>query len=200
MSRIGGWTAPRSRRWRAAAAARARVRSRRTTRTPRRWASQRRGRRCAGSGRGRARCGSRRRRRRISTRPTRRSCMPRCDSTAMSRTWEERFGETRYLPLAAEALKAALGAAGLGAEDVGALVLAGLHERACAAAAKKSGVAAERVIDRLTGSVGNPGAAQPLLLLASALETAGPGTVIVMLSLADGADAVVLRTTDAIAG
>ena len=117
-----------------------------------------------------------------------------------SRTWEERFGETRYLPLAAEALKAALGAAGLGAEDVGALVLAGLHERACAAAAKKSGVAAERVVDRLTGSVGNPGAAQPLLLLASALETAGPGTVIVLLSLADGADAVVLRTTDAIAG
>src|SRR5947209_4003797 len=32
-----------------------------------------------------------------------------------SRTWEERFGETRYVPLATEALKAALGDADLGA-------------------------------------------------------------------------------------
>ena len=117
-----------------------------------------------------------------------------------SRTWEERFGETRYVPLASEALKAALGEAALGADDVDRLVVAGLHERACAAAAKKSGVAADRVADRLASTVGNPGAAQPLMLLAAALERAQPGNVVVLLTLADGAEALVLRATNAIAG
>jgi 3-hydroxy-3-methylglutaryl CoA synthase len=116
-----------------------------------------------------------------------------------SRLWEERFGETKYVPLGLEALKTALGQAGVEADAVDALVVAGLHERACASVANKSGVAADRIIDRLGATVGNPGAAQPLLLLASALEQAGPGQTIVLLVLADGADAVVFRTTDALA-
>jgi hydroxymethylglutaryl-CoA synthase len=118
---------------------------------------------------------------------------------ASAKTWEERFGETKYVPLAMEALKSALGAAGLEATDVDRLVVAGLHERACAAVAKKSGVAPERVVDRLNAAVGNPGVAQPFLLLASALEAAAPGERIALLVLADGADAFVFRTTDAIA-
>src|SRR3954467_11788012 len=116
-----------------------------------------------------------------------------------SRTWEERFGETRYVPLAQEVLKSVLGAAGIDAGDVTSLVVTGLHERACAAVAKKSGVAADRLVNRLTDTVGNPGAAQPLLLLAGALESAAPRAVIVLLSLADGVDALALRVTDAIA-
>jgi uncharacterized OB-fold protein len=54
------------------------------------------------------------------------------------------------------------------------------------------------VVDDLAATVGNPGAAQPALLLTSALDDAGPGQVIVLVTLADGADAVVLRTTEAI--
>jgi 3-hydroxy-3-methylglutaryl CoA synthase len=118
---------------------------------------------------------------------------------AGSKLWEERFGETKYVPLAAEALKSALDMAGIGAESVDALVVAGLHERACAAAAKASGVAPDNIVDRLSATVGNPGAAQPLLLLARALERAKPGQTIVLLVLSDGADALVLRATDAIA-
>ena len=116
-----------------------------------------------------------------------------------SRVWEERFGETKYVPLGLEALKAALGQAGVEADTVDALVVAGLHKRACSAVAKKSGVAPERVVDDLSAQLGNPGAAQPLLLLASALEKAQPGQTIVLLVLSDGADAVVFRTTDALA-
>jgi 3-hydroxy-3-methylglutaryl CoA synthase len=115
-----------------------------------------------------------------------------------SRQWEERFGETKYVPLGVETLKSALGAAGLEASDVDALVVAGLHERASASVAKASGVAADNVADRLAATVGNPGAAQPLLLLARAIETAQPGQTIVLLVLSDGADAFVFRTTDAI--
>ena len=116
-----------------------------------------------------------------------------------SRLWEERFGETRYTELGAEALKLALGTAGIAAGAVDHLVVAGLHDRAAGAVQRASGVPAERITDRLASSVGNPGAAQPVLLLAVALESARPGQTIVLLSLADGADAVVLRTTPALA-
>lgn len=117
---------------------------------------------------------------------------------ATSKVWEERFGETRYLPVAAEILKTALSQTGLDVSEVSALIVAGLHERACTAAAKQSGVASERIVDRLVSVIGNVGAAQPLLLLASALEVAHPGDIVVLLGLADGADALVLRVTDAI--
>jgi hypothetical protein len=57
------------------------------------------------------------------------------------------------------------------------------------------------VADRLNDVVGNAGAAQPGLLLASALEEAAatraePGRAIVLVTLSDGADAVVFRTTE----
>jgi 3-hydroxy-3-methylglutaryl CoA synthase/uncharacterized OB-fold protein len=117
-----------------------------------------------------------------------------------SKQWEEKFGETRYVPLAQQAFAAAIAAAGIEADRVDRLVVAGTHGRANKAAAKKLGVPADRVVDDLAATVGNPGAAQPALLLASALDEAGPGQVIVLLTLADGADAVVLRATEAVAG
>ena len=63
---------------------------------------------------------------------------------------------------------------------------------------RRLGVAQEAVVDDLAATVGNTGTAHFGLLLASALETAEPGQVIVVLQLADGADAMVLRTTDAL--
>jgi uncharacterized OB-fold protein len=47
--------------------------------------------------------------------------------------------------------------------------------------------------------VGNTGSAQPALLLTAALEAAEPDQVVALVVLADGADAIVLRTTDAVA-
>jgi 3-hydroxy-3-methylglutaryl CoA synthase len=116
-----------------------------------------------------------------------------------SRQWEERFGETKYAPVAAEALQSALKAADLATDGVDALIVAGLHERACTAVAKQSGVEPDKILDRLAASIGNPGAAQPLLLLTRALEQAGPAQLIVLLVVSDGADAFVFRTTDAVA-
>jgi uncharacterized OB-fold protein len=55
-------------------------------------------------------------------------------------------------------------------------------------------------VDHLSASVGNSGAAHPGLLLASALDGAEPGQTIAVIILADGCDAVIFRTTDAIAG
>ena len=66
--------------------------------------------------------------------------------------WEERFGETRYGPLAAQAWKEALGAAGIGADDVDVAVVTGAHGRAVKRVAGQLGVA--RVADDLAAAVG----------------------------------------------
>ncbi|MDQ6698180.1 MAG: OB-fold domain-containing protein, partial [Actinomycetota bacterium] len=115
-----------------------------------------------------------------------------------SRQWEEKFGEQRYLPLGRAAFTDALAAAGIAAARVDRLIVSGTHGRANRAVVRALGVDASAVVDDLAGSVGNPGTAQPGLLLASALERSRPGEVLVLLSLADGADAFVLRATEAV--
>src|SRR4051812_42173976 len=115
-----------------------------------------------------------------------------------SKLWEERFGETRYPPLGLDAWERALKDAGLAADQVDHLVVTSPNTRAANAAAKKLGVAADRLAGNLDGTVGNTGAAHPFLLLAAVLEKAEPGQVIALVVLADGADVVLLRTTDAI--
>jgi 3-hydroxy-3-methylglutaryl CoA synthase/uncharacterized OB-fold protein len=118
----------------------------------------------------------------------------RAPSQVRSKVWEERFGETRYVPLGVAAWERALETAGLTADQVDLAAIAGTHGRASAALAKKL-----RLGDRLVGdhaaTVGNLGAAQPAFLLTVALEQATPGQVVALISLADGADVVLLRAT-----
>ncbi len=112
--------------------------------------------------------------------------------------WEERFGETRYLPLGERAFQAALKQAELGPDQVDHLIVTGLHARAATALSNRLGVAGENVVDTRAADVGNTGAAHPGLLLTGVLEQATPGKVIALVVLADGADVVLLRTTEAI--
>jgi 3-hydroxy-3-methylglutaryl CoA synthase/uncharacterized OB-fold protein len=112
------------------------------------------------------------------------------------RQWEERFGETRYLPLAEQAWNAALKAAALEPADVAVAIVTGGHERAVRALAPRLGAAT--VADDLSASLGNTGAAHAGLVLVSVLEGATPGQVVAIVNLADGVDVVLLRTTDAI--
>lgn len=116
-----------------------------------------------------------------------------------SKQWEEKFGEGKYVALGQAALRDALKDAGIEADRVDALIVAGTHGRANKAVAKKSGIDGAKVVDDLSTTLGNPGAAQAGLVLAATLDTAAPGQVIVVLSLADGADALVFKTTEAIA-
>ena len=111
--------------------------------------------------------------------------------------WEERFGETRYGPLVDQAWAEALGAAGIGADDVDAAVVTGTHGRAVKRGAAQLGV--QRVADDLAESVGNTGTAHPGLVLANELEQAEPGQVIAVVMLADGAEVLILHTTEALA-
>lgn len=115
-----------------------------------------------------------------------------------SKVWEERFGETRYLDLGIQAWGAALDRAGLEAEQIGRAVVTGMHARAVRSLARKLGVADGAARDDLTPSVGQTGAAHAGLALADALERSGPGETVAVVSLADGADMLLFRTTPAI--
>jgi 3-oxoacyl-[acyl-carrier-protein] synthase III len=119
---------------------------------------------------------------------------------ATPQRWEERFGETRYTSLGTDAVTAALAEAGVTADQVDHLIVAGGGDRAAAAVASRSGVLPDRHVDRLGSIVGNTGAAHPGLLLAQTLEAAVPFQVIALVVLADGADVIMLRTTPALAG
>jgi hydroxymethylglutaryl-CoA synthase len=119
---------------------------------------------------------------------------------ADSHVWEERFGEEIYIPLARDAFAAALKDAGLTEGDVDHAIVTGLHARAVRAVASGLGVRDGVLAPDLTGSLGNLGAAHVGLALCDILERAKPGEVMALLLLADGADALILRTTDALPG
>lgn len=117
-----------------------------------------------------------------------------------SQGWEERFGEYVYVPLARQALANGLKATETTAEHLDCLIVAGVSPRAARSVIASSGVRKEAIADDLSGTVGNPGAAQLGLMLANALDSAGPNQLIAVLLLADGADLLLFRTTEAIAG
>jgi 3-hydroxy-3-methylglutaryl CoA synthase/uncharacterized OB-fold protein len=117
---------------------------------------------------------------------------------SFSKQWEERFGEHAYLPLVEEAVTDVLKGAGISAADLDHVVVAGLHQRAVKAAAKAIGAKPEAYADDLSSEIGNPGVAQAGVMLADVLDRAEPEQTVLVVSLADGCDAWLLRTTAAI--
>src|SRR3954467_1104186 len=111
-----------------------------------------------------------------------------------SRLWEDRFGQASYLPPAQHAIEQVLKSAGVARDDVTSVVVAGLHERARGAVSKSLGATASPVSE----AIGNPGTAQPGLLLVEALDNAKAGDLILVVTLAEGADALLLRATPAL--
>ena len=116
-----------------------------------------------------------------------------------SRQWEERFGEMRYVPLGTEAFKLGLDRAGVAPADVARVIVTGSHARAVKQVGTKVSAGTGGLADDLALTVGNAGAAHPLLLLAHALDAAEPGQVLALVVLSDGADVFFFRTTGAIA-
>ena len=117
-----------------------------------------------------------------------------------SKLWEERFGETRYAALAPTAFSAALAEANVEPTAVDHMVVTGTHDRANTSVARSLGAPSAALVDSLATSVGNTGAASPLLLLASALERAQPDQIVALVVLADGVEVFVFRTTAALTG
>ena len=110
--------------------------------------------------------------------------------------FEAKFG---YNPLMTAAISGLLKQANLAPAAVTVAALAAPNPRAAATVAKAVGIDPKKQLhDTFWTTLGDTGAAQPLLLLTAALERAQPGDVILLAGYGDGADACLFRVTDLI--
>jgi 3-hydroxy-3-methylglutaryl CoA synthase len=101
--------------------------------------------------------------------------------------------EYGYARSVAAAVREALARAGLSIDESTRLVAYAPDPRTLASTARKLGFATDQARDPLFNTTGNLGAAHALVGLASALDRASAGEVLVLVGQGDGADALVLR-------
>lgn len=115
--------------------------------------------------------------------------------------WEERWvrdeGIAKLVP---KAIRQVLEQSGVAAEKIDRFIFPCTFAKADAQLAKKCGIRSEAVASNLSESVGDTGVAHGLLLLAQALETAQPEQLILLAQFGGGAQALLLRVTEAIRG
>ncbi|MFH1625666.1 MAG: 3-oxoacyl-[acyl-carrier-protein] synthase III C-terminal domain-containing protein [Pseudomonadota bacterium] len=126
----------------------------------------------------------------------------RTDQDTFVRSWEDRWvlinGYTRNMKAAISGI---MKRQGLTPKDLTKVVLYSPDARSHLNLAKSLGFDPKTQLqDPLIGTLGNVGAAQPLVLLVSALEEAKAGDRILVASYGDGSDVFILRVTDAIEG
>lgn len=113
--------------------------------------------------------------------------------------WEERWirdeGVAKIVP---EAVKAALGNAGLGGATIDHFIFPTTLRGVESQVAKACGINPEAIVNNLAAQVGDTGVPHGLLMLAGVLETAKPGALICLAQFGQGAEALVFRVTDAI--
>lgn len=115
------------------------------------------------------------------------------------RSWETRWviGEG-YMANMQKVISGILGKAGLKPSEIQRAVIPAPDARTHRDILRKTGFAPEQATENLLSTVGDCGTAQPLLMLAAALEEARPGERILLAAYGDGADAFLLQVTDEI--
>lgn len=110
------------------------------------------------------------------------------------RSWEDRFTTEEGLErIVSEALAGFLEKYHFDIQDFGKVALYGPDARRHSRLARQLGLQSEQVQDSLFGRMGNTGAAFPLMLLGSALDTAKPGEMLLAISYGDGSDVLAFR-------
>jgi hydroxymethylglutaryl-CoA synthase len=110
-----------------------------------------------------------------------------------SSVWEERFAQDIYMDAVSRAVRAALREGGIQMPDH--VVVSSLHGRVAKTVAAGFG---ERAADAFEPKTGHLGTAHWGVRLADILDRAVAGETILLISAVDGADAILLRVTDAI--
>ncbi len=109
--------------------------------------------------------------------------------------WIRDEGYTKFIN---EAIAGLLAKYELTPKEIAKAVYPCLYPREHAAIGKSAGFAPEQIQQELLSSVGDCGAAHPLMMLVAALEEAKPGDRIVVASYGNGADAMFFEVTDEI--
>jgi hydroxymethylglutaryl-CoA synthase len=114
--------------------------------------------------------------------------------------WEARWvRDEGFAKIVPAAITGALHAAGVTAPDVGRLLMGSPMAGVALVAARAAGISADAVGLGFDKVMGDAGSAQPLILLAAALEAAPKGQVLVVVGFGSGCDALVFRATGAAA-
>lgn len=113
--------------------------------------------------------------------------------------WESRWiRDEGYNKIVVGAVRTMLASSGVKPEEITHLIVPIATRGVAEGIAKRAGIAAEAVRDRLSANVGDTGSAHAALMLAHALEEAAPGDKILVASFGQGCDVFVLEVTDAI--
>jgi hydroxymethylglutaryl-CoA synthase len=115
------------------------------------------------------------------------------------RTWESRWvlGEG-YSALTEQAIKGLMKKKGINAKGISLAAIPAPDGRTHRRMVQALGFDKAQVVDPLLGTVGDCGAAHPLMLLVSALEAAKPGDTILMAAYGNGAEAFLFKVTEEI--
>jgi hydroxymethylglutaryl-CoA synthase len=115
--------------------------------------------------------------------------------------WEERFSLTQaYAPLLGKVIQDVLAKAKCAPGDLAKVILDAPNPRAVDEFLRGIKLEPAKAADSFALTVGQTGAAHPGLMLTGVLPSLKPGDRVLVVSVADGADAMVLRATPAIAG
>jgi hydroxymethylglutaryl-CoA synthase len=110
--------------------------------------------------------------------------------------WEERWiRDEGYLKLVPRAVGVLLKRCGVEPGSIAHFCLPGTLSKVQAAVAKKCGLPEAAVRDPMAATVGDTGAAHPMLMLAAALEDAKPGDRILVAGFGEGCDVLLLEAT-----
>jgi len=106
--------------------------------------------------------------------------------------------EEGHIALAGRALKEGLAALNADPASIDRLLVSISAKGVAGTLAKKAGIRDDAVADTLQAQLGEAGSAHGLVMLVAALEAAKPGEKIALLGFGQGADLILLETTDAI--
>ena len=113
--------------------------------------------------------------------------------------WEERFAITQgYQRVVRQTVGELFERTAVGPSEISKAIFYAPDPGTLASTARSLGLRAEQVPDHLFATVGNTGAAMPLLVLSSVLESARPGEKLLVVGYGSGADALLFEVTDEI--
>lgn len=121
------------------------------------------------------------------------------DGEAFDYKWEERWvRDEGYRRIVPRTLSGLFEKCGRSPETVDCFVMPATIAHVPREIAKQAGIRADAVADSLSSTMGDAGAAHPLVMLVHALERAEPGETILVVGFGQGCDAMLFEVTNAI--